>query len=165
MAAPSPLFLDPAFSEHLSALHMSFRRLIEMTPVTISTLTKSAPLCAIYLFSEAGRPLYVGRTRRQSLRQRLRQHSIDSAQHNQAVFAFKLAREVTSRVHPTYTSSDSRSALAKDPQFATAFMEAKNRIRKMELRYVEETDPLRQTLLEIYAAVVLKTPYNDFDTH
>ena len=35
----------------------------------------------------------------------------------------------------------------------------------MELRYVEEADPLRQTLLEIYVAVALKTPYNDFDTH
>jgi len=35
----------------------------------------------------------------------------------------------------------------------------------MELGYVEEVDALRQTLLEIYVAVVLKTPYNDFDTH
>ena len=35
----------------------------------------------------------------------------------------------------------------------------------MELRFVEESEPLRQTLLEIYVAVVLKTPYNDFDTH
>lgn len=165
MAAPAPLFLDPAFSECLSALHGSFRRLVEMKPVTIATLPRDAPLCAIYLFSEAGQPLYVGRTRRQSLRQRLRQHSIDSAQHNQAVFAFKLAREVTGRVQPTYTPEDTRAVLAKDPQFALAFMDAKVRIRKMELRYVEETDPLRQTLLEIYAAVVLKTPYNDFDTH
>jgi len=30
---------------------------------------------------------------------------------------------------------------------------------------VEETDPTRQALLEIYAATVLKTPFNDFDTH
>ena len=35
----------------------------------------------------------------------------------------------------------------------------------MQVRYVEEIDPLRQALLEIYVAVVLKTPYNDFNTH
>ncbi len=35
----------------------------------------------------------------------------------------------------------------------------------MQVRYVEERDPLRQALLEIYVALVLKTPYNDFNTH
>jgi hypothetical protein len=35
----------------------------------------------------------------------------------------------------------------------------------MDVRYVEETDPLRQALLEIYVSIILKTPYNDFDTH
>ena len=35
----------------------------------------------------------------------------------------------------------------------------------MEIRFVEETDPVRQALLEIYVATVLETPYNDFDTY
>ena len=35
----------------------------------------------------------------------------------------------------------------------------------MDLRFVDEADPIRQALLEIYVAVVLGTPYNDFDTH
>jgi hypothetical protein len=35
----------------------------------------------------------------------------------------------------------------------------------MKLRYVEEPDPLRQALLEIYAATLLKTEFNDFETH
>ena len=35
----------------------------------------------------------------------------------------------------------------------------------MDLRFVEEADPTRQALLEIYASVVLRTEYNDFDTH
>jgi len=42
---------------------------------------------------------------------------------------------------------------------------AKERIRGMEYRYVEEADQNRQALLEIYCAVVLATPYNDFGTH
>ena len=35
----------------------------------------------------------------------------------------------------------------------------------MEYRYVEETDQIRQALLEIYCSVALDTPYNDFGTH
>jgi hypothetical protein len=42
---------------------------------------------------------------------------------------------------------------------------AKLRIAVMDLRYVEESDPTCQALLEIYAATVLKTPYNDFENH
>ncbi len=35
----------------------------------------------------------------------------------------------------------------------------------MDLRFIEEQDQLRQALLEIYVSAVLKTPYNDFETH
>lgn len=157
--------MHQGFSQYVEALHPLFERLVQMRPVTIATVPRDAPSQCIYLFSEAGRHLYVGRTRRQSLRKRLRQHSSDSAGHNQAVFAFKLAREATGRLEPGYTAKDSRAALAANPEFKQAFAEAKTRIRKMELRYVAEADPLRQTLLEIYVAVLLKTPYNDFDTH
>jgi hypothetical protein len=52
-----------------------------------------------------------------------------------------------------------------DPAFVLTFQEAKERIRNMEYRYVEEKDQNRQALLEIYCAVVLGTPYNDFGTH
>jgi hypothetical protein len=49
--------------------------------------------------------------------------------------------------------------------FASAFAEAKARIREMELRYVEEGDPVRQALLEVYVALAVKTKHNDFDNH
>jgi len=52
-----------------------------------------------------------------------------------------------------------------DPAFAAAFTAAKQRIRAMEYRYVEEADQNRQARHEIYCAVVLGTPYNDFGTH
>lgn len=50
-------------------------------------------------------------------------------------------------------------------EFLDAFRSAKARIRAMDYRFVEETDQTRQALLEIYCAVVLGTPYNDFNTH
>ncbi|HPW21811.1 MAG TPA: hypothetical protein PLE61_13475 [Vicinamibacterales bacterium] len=52
-----------------------------------------------------------------------------------------------------------------DPQFAQAFAQAKTRVWAMDIRYIQEDDPTRQALLEIYVATVLKTPFNDFDTH
>jgi hypothetical protein len=52
-----------------------------------------------------------------------------------------------------------------DPVFAAAFAAARERIRGLEYRYVEEADQNRQALLEIYCAVVLATPSNDFGTH
>lgn len=156
--------MEPAFLRYAESLHPSFERLIAMTPVTVPTLPREAPRECVYLFSEQGKSLYVGRTRH--LRQRMRQHSIPSSQHNQAVFAFRLARQDTGRLVAAYTGDATRALLAaNDPAFATAFTGAKARVRAMELRYVEEADPLRQALLEIYAAIVLATPYNDFNTH
>lgn len=155
--------MDDTFKQYVEALHPRYEQLIAMPPVKIATVPKNAPSKCIYLFSEGGAPLYVGRTNH--LRNRMRQHSIPAAQHNQAVFGFRLAREKTGRTVPSYSTTDGRLALSKNPEFANAFAEAKARIREMDLRFVEEEDPFRQALLEIYAAVALKTPYNDFQTH
>lgn len=156
--------MDVAFVRYAESLHPSFERLVAMEPVTIAALPREAPRAAVYLFSESGRNLYVGRTR--NLRQRMRQHSIPSSQHNQAVFAFRLARETTGRLVASYSGEGRRASLASDDlAFAAAFTDAKTRVRAMQVRYVEEIDPLRQALLEIYASIVLGTPYNDFNTH
>jgi len=85
--------MHESFREYVEALHPSFERLLQATPVKIKDLPKDAPRQCIYLFTEGSLHLYVGRTK--NLRQRLKQHSIPAAQHNQAVFAFRLAREST----------------------------------------------------------------------
>ena len=69
------------------------------------------------------------------------------------------------RESPTYQTTGSRTELEVEPAFKEAFLRAKERVRRMEVRYVEERDPLRQALLEIYVAVALRTPHNTFDTH
>ncbi len=155
--------MDDGFRQYVEALHASFERLVNMKPQTVDALTSTLPMECVYLFSEGGRHLYVGRTR--NLRQRLRNHCSNASEHNQAVFAFKLAREFTGRTRVDYSKQNSRKELLTVPSFAAAFSNAKVRIRGMELRFIEEKDPLRQALLEIYASFVLKTPYNDFDTH
>jgi predicted GIY-YIG superfamily endonuclease len=156
--------MEAAFARYVESLHPSFERLVAMVPVTIATLPRDAPKECVYLFSENGKHLYVGRTRH--LKQRMRQHSVPSSQHNQAVFAFRLAREATGRLIAKYSGDGRRASLATDDgAFAAAFKSAKERVRAMQVRYVEETDPLRQALLEIYVSIVLATPYNDFNTH
>jgi hypothetical protein len=68
-------------------------------------------------------------------------------------------------VRATYNTAGSRINLSAEPEFARAFSEAKAFLRTLDIRFVEETDQTRQALLEIYAAVCLRTPYNEFRTH
>ena len=95
----------------------------------------------------------------------MQRHGSPGATHKQAAFAFRLAREITGYLKATYKTEGSRDQLIQDPQFAAAFVAAKQRIRNMDLSFVEEANPLRQAVLEMYVSVALSTPYNDFDNH
>jgi predicted GIY-YIG superfamily endonuclease len=150
------------FRALVDQLQPSFERLITMQPVTAATVPATAPSACIYLFSEGDNHLYVGRTR--GLRNRAGQHSRPGSQDNQAVFAFKLARHATGNITADYRGAGRRKALMTNEVFLQAFIEAKARVRRMDFRFVEETDPLRQVLLELYASVVLDTPFNEFET-
>ncbi len=141
----------------------SLKALVEMVPVSGSHLPRDIPLRGIYLFSDGKRHLYVGRSNR--IRQRLQSHCRPSSGHNSATFAFRIARKETGILEATYSKKGSRVELEKNPKFGRAFQDAKTRVRAMDIRYIEETVPIRQALLEMYAALSLKTPYNDFDNH
>jgi len=156
--------MDPKFAALVEALAPKLERLLAMQPVRLGALPRDMPCSGVYLFTENGRHLYVGRSR--NLRGRYGLHCRRSATRDQASFAFQLAREHTGRTTVSYKGDkDSRAGLMQDPVFAAAFSAAKQRVRAMDYRYVEEVDQIRQALLEIYCAVVLGTPYNDFGTH
>jgi hypothetical protein len=155
--------MDAAFRKHLAVAHRKLRTLLASAAVKADELPIEMPTSGVYLFTERGRHLYVGRSNR--LRERIPLHYRRASKHNSAVFAFKLAKKATRRGAASYRPEGSRTRLAADPPFARAFLRAKERIRRMEVRFVEETDQLRQTLLEVYVAAVLSTPHNDFDTH
>jgi hypothetical protein len=156
--------MDQKFATLVETLAPRLEQLRAMRPLRYGTLPTTMPRSGIYLFTESGKHLYVGRSNR--LRARYSLHCRQGSQHNQATFAFQLARGVTGRTTAAYRAGEgSRAGLMLDPAFATAFDDAKKRIRGMEYRYVEEPDQNRQALLEIYCAVVLATPYNDFGTH
>jgi len=155
--------MDERFLDLTTLLKASLGRLLAMSPVTTSTLPPDMPESGVYLFSQGDNHLYVGRSNR--LRARIRRHGSEASRHNVAAFAFKMARQATGRTIASYKPEGSRKNLLLDPVFAKAFLDAKEGIRSMDVRFVREDDQLRQALLEIYVAVVLQTPYSDFDTH
>ncbi len=155
--------MNEEFKKHIEALDPTYQRLVGMTPVQIPRLPRTMPEAGVYLLSEQGAPLYVGRSNR--MRARLQEHCRRSSGHNAAPFAFRLAREATGKREASYEEKGSRAQLEREPDFKSAFDLAKQRIRDMEVRFVEERDPLRQGLLEVYAALASGAKYNDFDTH
>jgi len=152
--------MDPRFQAHIESLPPALKELLKKEPKKVPVLARRVPVAGVYLLSEGSRHLYVGRTR--DIGKRLQNHL---GTWRQAAFAFRLAREATRKVKPSYRRKDSRATLMRNPAFAAAFEQARVRIRAMDARYVELADPIRQHLLEVYVAVALDTPYNDFDTH
>jgi predicted GIY-YIG superfamily endonuclease len=144
---------------HIDSLEKSFQKLIEMPPISVANLPINMPISGVYLFTENGKPLYVGRSN--TIRKRLQNHCRPSSSSNSAAFAFKLTRKITDQI----TTKITRAALEKDPKFAGVFLEQKARIKKMNVSYVAEFNPITQAILEMYVAVRLNTPYNDFDNH
>ncbi len=156
--------MDKRFAAVIDQLHPALERLLAMPPAGHGRLPLRMPVQGVYLFSEGDRHLYVGRSNH--LRNRIGQHCRPGSQHNQAVFAFKLAREATGMTVAAYsTGVASRRGLIGDADFAAAFTTAKARVGAMDYRCVEETDQTRQALLELYCAIALGCPYNDFSTH
>ena len=152
--------MNRKFQDFVEGLHKKYEELISMLPLTVDTVPKDTPKGGVYLFSEDGRNLYVGRTKRM-IRDRLKDH-ISTA--DDCPFAWRLVREKTGK-KATYKATGSRKELLKDSLFKTEYERAKEQIRRMQVRYVGEADPLKQALLEIYVAFVSKAEHNDFDTH
>lgn len=116
----------------------------------------------IYVLYEKGGPLYVGRTKRY-IAKRVLIHGRACSKHNAASFAFLLAKEQARREGMNIDRT--RDLLQQDKRFKTIFAEQKERIRKMQMRAIQISDPEVQAIFEIYASKRLGTKYNDFNTH
>lgn len=149
-----------------------FKVLIGKLPVLFETLANaplkpwinlgSLPQNGIYVFYENGRPIYVGRSNR--MKDRIKEHGRPSSTHNSAPFAFNLAKKVAKE--KGVDVSRRRSELEKDPIFSGLFLETKKRVSRTSVKVIEVDNPIIQTLLEVYAALSLRTTeYNYFDTH
>ena len=149
------------FAALVDQLETKCQQLLAMPPVAAGDVPSATPHGGIYLFSEGDEHLYTGRTKG-PIKVRIRQQFGSNG--NAASFPWLLAREATGR-QATYKPTGSRADLLTDPKFSVAYKDARDRIRRMHVRYVHEPEPLRQALLEIYVAVVAEAKYNNFDTH
>jgi len=150
---------------------MNFNELVAKMPGLLQSLESQLfrtrknligiPERGVYIFYENDKVLYVGRSNR--LKARLQEHGRLSSTHNSASFAFNLAKEkMRAKEIPAYVT---RKELEQAPGFDEAFFEAKNRVAQMKIRVMQIDDQVTQALFEIYAALALNAPYNDFSTH
>lgn len=127
----------------------------------------------VYLFTEAGRHLYVGRcglTERaakkggghSNFRTRLAGHTRPSSGHNQATFAWRLAIEAVEGQFEGLPTT--RAELQLDSRFHHEFRRQKERVTAMEFRVVAIPDDFESYVFEPYAALMLDTPYNSWAT-
>jgi hypothetical protein len=125
----------------------------------------------VYLFTEHGRHLYVGRcglTERaekkgrghSNFRTRLAGHTRPSSSHHQATFAWRLAIEATDRK----LDSMSRADVEQDPEFMRTFIQEKERVTAMDFRTVTIADNFESYVFEPYAALMLDTRHNSWAT-
>ena len=156
----------PASFEEVVAQLKPLLEELQSGPAYHGRTLRELPSKGVYVFYEDGRPMYVGRVgsnSKQTVRQRVRQHTIPSSGHNQATFAFRLLQNELGL--PVGHESDmTRPEFAE--KYEAEFREQKQRVRNMEVRAVEVTDSVVQAVFEIYAALTLgTTQYNRFDTH
>ena len=123
---------------------------------------QSVPQRGIYAFYENETPLYVGRSNR--IRRRIQEHGRPSSGHNSATFAYRLALEAAKGQRFDLTGMQ-RSQLETNPRFKGLYDAAKSRVAAMGIRVIQIDDPVEQTIFEVYAALTLATPYNEFENH
>ena len=149
-----------------------FKKLIEEMPGMLQSLESKPfrtrdnlvgiPAQGVYVFYENNKALYVGRSNR--LKERIQEHSRPSSKKNSATFAFNIAGKEMAR-YRDISMYVTRKELEQISGFNRGFVKAKKRVSKMKIRVVQIDNQIEQALFEIYAALALKTSYNDFRTH
>jgi hypothetical protein len=153
--------VDQKLPSIATQLEKKLNILLAMAPITDGQLPSDIPNGGVYLFTEFGKHLYVGRSN--DLRNCYAQHCLPRAWHRHASFARCLARDWLGNKDLIYRPAGrTLKTPILDSQSAMAFTAAKARIRAMDFRFVEEIDAKQQALLETYCSVALDIPYSDF---
>jgi hypothetical protein len=117
---------------------------------------RSFPEKGVYVFYEGKRPVYVGRSNR--MKERIYEYGRPGTDMRGASFPVLIVRKKTGDSRPLHE-------LMEDKKVMDEFSMAKKQIARMIVRVVEIEDQVTQAVFEIFAAVNLKTKYNDFSTH
>lgn len=122
----------------------------------LSKVGKVVDFPGCYVFSDQGKPLYVGISR--GVVKRLVQH-LNFESHYTASLVYKMATE-------DYPHEMKRDQAMKDDQFRAVFLSAQGRLRQMTVAFVEIHNDLELYVFEVFAAMKLDTDtWNTFRTH
>lgn len=157
--------MHESFRQTVESLVPSFERLMASVPIIGSRFPTTRKIAGVYLMTDLGTHLYVGRSN--NIAKRFYAHRRMSSGDGVAPFAYRLACISSGRTGVSYIAGhpDTRKMKMADAEFREHFNQAKRDIASMEFRYVEEADPVDQAILEVYCAVALGTPHNTFDNH
>lgn len=118
----------------------------------------------VYLFSERGKPMYVGRTGKteRSIAKgggysnfRTRRAAHTHPRHNEGTYAYRLALD--SFAEAGGVRGATRVANCADPAFMEHFRKQCQRVKEMEFRVVEIGDDRLAAVFEVYASAILRT--------
>jgi hypothetical protein len=99
--------MDSKFAALVETLAPKLDRLLAIPPLRHGALPRDMLASGVYLFTEVGRHLYVGRSN--TLPGRYGRHCRPGATHREAAFAFQLARETTGHTEATYRTEGGRA--------------------------------------------------------
>jgi len=165
MKLNSGLVIQQTFADHIALLPTLLADLETCATATRTELAKRIPknTPGIYIFYHNNEPVYVGRTR--NLRRRLSEHGRKSSSHYSASFAFLRARHAAEKEgHSANLVGLSRATLSTHKVFKPLFVTEKSVVAGMTVRWVVIENAVTQALLEVYAALKFKTPFNSFET-
>ena len=133
-----------------------------LTEITLNDATTLSKKAGVYVFYKEAEAWYVGKT--DNLGRRLKQHSDIGSKHNQATFAFKLAKDKwteNNKIDKKFT----RQALEAMDSFMPHFKDAKGDVAQMKIKFVEIENAHHQYLFEYWLAIELEAKYNQFENH
>ena len=108
----------------------------------------------VYVFSDGGQVVHVGRTRNLQARRR-NQTGLNNTR-DVATHAFRRASATARDAHDDLPRT--RKGLEHDPRFKPFFDAEKQYLRTLDFRCVELEDPAEQAMFEIVASVALGLP-------
>lgn len=122
----------------------------------LSKVGRTTDFPGCYVFSDQGRPVYVGISR--GVVKRLVQH-LNFESHYTASLVYKMATE-------DYPHEMKRDQAMKDDQFRNVFLSAQGRLRQTTVAFVEINNDLELYVFEVLVAMTLDTSaWNTFRTH
>lgn len=149
-----------AFDRYQGQLPGLLKRLKSEPPIRITDFTSFPSTGGCYVLVEKKKYLYVGIAR--NLKRRMKNHTCGRPE--QSSLVLRLARKLAQK-EATYRPGSSPRSLMKNRIFKSAMKKTTERVRKMTVKYVEIDDGAMRYLFEFFAAISLRSPYNDFNTN